>query len=417
MKQLRLSRLALALIAAVGLSAVPELTNFAGNAAYAQEAMRPEIGKHVQAAGDLLKAKKYKEALAKLRETDSISGKSASENLTIERMRAAVASAAGDNDTAIHAYEAVIATGKLSAADQLNYVKALAGAYYKAGNYAKTVQAITRFYADGGNDPAMRPFLIQSLYMSGDYARTLKEVQNDLNAEEKSGRTPSETTLQLYANAALKQNDKAGYSNALEKLLAYYPKKELWTDLLNRLPGKPGYSERLALDLYRLKLAVGQLSKASEFMEMSQLSLQAGMPAEAIKIIDQGYKAGALGTGSEAERHKRLRDLANKTRDDSAKSLAANEAEAEQNKDGTNMVNLGFAYVSAGQADKGLALMEKGIAKDNLKHPEDAKLHLGVAYLQAGKRANAIKALKSVQGKDGTADIAHYWIIYANQNK
>ncbi|WP_394781351.1 tetratricopeptide repeat protein [Undibacterium sp.] len=414
MKQFRLSRLAV-LLAVIGLSTVPELTGFVGNTAYAQEALRPEVGKNVQAAGEMFKAKKYKEALAKLRETDNISGKNANENFTIERMRAAVASAAGDNDAAIRAYEAVLATNKLSGPDHLTYLKALAGAYYKAGNYAKTVQTITRFNADGGSDPAMRPFLIQSLYMSGDYGRTLKEVQSDIASDEKSGRTPSETSLQLYANAALKQNDKAGYVGALEKLLNYYPKKELWADMLNRLPGKPGFSERLSLDLYRLKLAVGQLTKTNDFMEMSQLSLQAGYPTEAIKVIDQGYKSNALGTGTEAERHKRLRDLANKNLAESNKGLAAAETDAEQSKDGSGLVNLGYLYVVNGQADKGLAMMEKGIAKDNIKYPEDAKLHLGIAYLQAGKKANAIKTFKSVQGKDGAADLARYWIIYANQ--
>jgi hypothetical protein len=417
MKQNRLSKLALALITAIGLSAAPEMTHFAGNTAYADEAMRPEVGKHVKEASDLFKAKKYKDALAKLHETDSISGKTASETLTIERMRAAVASAAGDNDTAMRAYEAVIASGKLGASEQQTYLKALAGAYYKAGNYAKTVQTINRFYSEGGNDPAMRPFLVQSLYLSGDYAHTLKEVQADLAADEKAGRTPAETTLQLYANVALKQNDKAGYIASLEKLLAYYPKKELWTDLLNRLPSKPGFSDRLALDLYRLKFALGQLSKTSDYMEMSQLSLQAGLPAEAIKIIDQGYKSGALGTGAEAERHKRLRDLANKNLAEATKNLANTEKEAEASAEGNGLIDLGYAYVTSGQADKGLPLMEKGIAKDNLKHGDEARLHMGIAYLQAGKRANAIKTLKSVQGKDGTSDLAHYWIIYANQNK
>jgi len=43
-------------------------------------------------------------------------------------------------------------------------------------------------------------------------------------------------------------------------------------------------------------------------------------------------------------------------------------------------------------------------------------LHLGIAQLQAGKKAAAIKTLKTVQGNDGTADLARYWIIYANQS-
>ncbi|GAC1417821.1 MAG: hypothetical protein NVSMB6_20010 [Burkholderiaceae bacterium] len=59
-------------------------------------------------------------------------------------------------------------------------------------------------------------------------------------------------------------------------------------------------------------------------------------------------------------------------------------------------------------------MMEQGIARGGLKRPEDAKLHLGIAYLQAGKKAEAIKMLKTVQGGDGTADLARYWIILAN---
>ncbi|MCU6433943.1 hypothetical protein LPB67_09185 [Undibacterium sp. Jales W-56] len=415
MKQLRLSRLAV-LLAAIGFCAVPELTTIAGNTAHAQEAMRPEIGKVVQAAGELFKAKKYKDALAKIHETDSVGGKTVNENFTIERMRAAIASAAGDNDTVIRSYEAIISANKLPAGEQVKYIQGLASAYYKAGNYAKTVQWVKRYYSDGGSDPAMRPFLIQSMYMSGDYSGTMKEVRSDLAAEEKSGRAPSETSLQLYANAALKQNDKATYVAAIEKLLTYYPKKDYWLDLLNRIQSKPGYSERLSLYLYRLKFALGHITRTNDFMEMSQLSLQAGYPAEAIKIIEQGYKAGALGTGNEAERHKRLRDLANKNLAESKTNAAANEAEANQSKDGTGLVNLGYAYVTAGQTDKGLKMIEQGIAKGELKRPDDAKLLQGIALIEAGKKSNAIKVLKTVQGADGTADLARYWMIYANQS-
>ena len=62
-------------------------------------------------------------------------------------------------------------------------------------------------------------------------------------------------------------------------------------------------------------------------------------------------------------------------------------------------------------------MMEQGIAKGEIKYDDDATLHLGMAYLQAGKKASAVKILKSVQGKDGTADLARYWLIVGNQNK
>lgn len=416
MKPLRLSRLAV-IIAAIGFSAAPEMFNVAANTAFAQEAMRPEVGKIVQAASELYRAKKYKDALTKLHDTDSVAGKTLNENFTIERMRLSIASAAGDNDAVIRAAESVVGANKLSGKEQLQLIQVLANAYYKAGNYGKASSAYSRYFAEGGTDSSLRPYMIHAMSMGGDNAKAMREVKADLAADEKAGRTPSLANLEFYANAALKQNDKAGYASALEKLVSFHGKKEYWANLLNSVERKSGFSQRLSLDLLRLKLAVGQVTKTNDFMDMSQLSLQAGFPVEAIKIIDQGFKVGALGTGKETARHNRLRDLANKTLAETVKTQAANELEATKSRDGNALVNLGYAYVTAGQFDKGIAMMEQGIAKGEIKYDDDATLHLGMAYLQAGKKASAVKILKSVQGKDGTADLARYWLIVGNQNK
>src|SRR4029077_4760387 len=96
----------------------------------------------------------------------------------------------------------------------------------------------------------------------------------------------------------------------LDKLLTSYPKKEYWSILLGRLPRKSGFSDRFSLDLFRLRLATGNLTKADDFMEMTQLALQAGDPAEGKAVIEKGFAIGALGSGPEGERQKRLRDLA-----------------------------------------------------------------------------------------------------------
>jgi hypothetical protein len=416
MKPLRMSRLAV-IIAAIGFSAAPEMLNIAANTAFAQEAMRPEVGKIYQAANELYKAKKYKDALTKLHDADNVGGKSVNESFTIERMRLSISLAAGDNSSVIRSAESIIAANKLAGKDQLQMIQTLASAYSTAGNYSKAAQAYGRYFSEGGTDNSLRPFMVQAMSLSGDNAHAMKEIKADLAADEKAGRVSSQYNLELFANAALKQNDKVGYLNALEKLVSFYGKKEYWNNLVNNVERKPGFSQRLSLDLLRLKLAIGQVTKTNDFMEMSQLSLQAGFPVEAIKIIDQGFKSGALGTGNETARHNRLRDLANKTLAETVKTQAANETEAGKSRDGNALVNLGYAYVTAGQFDKGIAMMEQGIAKGEIKYEEDANLHLGMAYLQAGKKSNAIKILKSVQGKDGTGDLARYWLIFANQAK
>jgi hypothetical protein len=79
-------------------------------------------------------------------------------------------------------------------------------------------------------------------------------------------------------------------------------------------------------------------------------------------------------------------------------------------------VQVGSVQASAGQADSGVALITQGIAKGQLKRPEDAKLRLGLAQMQTGKnKAKAQQTLRSVQGTDGAADIGRYWAILAGQ--
>ena len=98
----RLSLAAIAVAAAFGLqtSSNGELS---WSPAHAQEAVRGEIGAPLQAARDLIKAKKYSEALARLREADAVPNRTANENFLLEQMRASAALSAGDNGQAIKA--------------------------------------------------------------------------------------------------------------------------------------------------------------------------------------------------------------------------------------------------------------------------------------------------------------------------
>lgn len=379
----------------------------------AQEAVRPEIGKPLQAAQELIKAHKYKEALAKIRDADAVSGKTANEVQTLERLRFVAASNAGNADDAAKALETLITAGKLPASDQQKFIQAVAVAYYRDKDYGKAIGWLRRYFKEGGNDGQMRTLLAQSYYLSGDHANVVRQLAADIAAEEKAGGKPEEEQLQMLGYSYNQLKDMDGYVRVLEKLVTYYPKPERWADLLARLQRKSGFAERLTLDVYRLKQANGNMNGAGEFMEMAQLALQAGYPAEAKKIVDEGYARNLLGSGAPAEvdRHKRLRDLIIRQLGEDQKNQARDEAQANTAKEGTALVNVGYNLVLNGQADKGLALMEKGIAKGSLKRPEDARLHLAQAYVLAGQKTKAEQVFKSIQGADGTADLAHLWLL------
>ncbi|MBK6982380.1 MAG: hypothetical protein IPH30_13365 [Betaproteobacteria bacterium] len=370
------------------------------------DTVRPEVGKPLQAAEALYKARKHRDALQKVDEADAVSGKTAYENYIIERTRGSIAAAAGDHTKAARAFEAVIATGRASGAEQLKLMQAVAGLHYHARDYAKAAQWAQRYQKDGGSDSSVRTVLIQSYFLLNDCASVSRAVGDGDN-----GRRSSEQELQILANCYSKQKDDSGYVSAIERLVTHYPKKEYWTDLLNRVQRKNGFSSRLSLDVYRLKLETGNLVSANDYLEMAQLSLQAGFPAEAKKVVDRGYSEKALGVGKEAERHQRLRDLVTKTLGESAKARARIENDALEDKSGDALVNVGYSYVMEGAPQKGLAFMERGIKRGGLRRADDAKLLLGVAQLKSGAKSRGLQTLKDIHGKDGTADLARLWIL------
>lgn len=380
----------------------------AGNAL--AQGVRAEVGRPLQQAGDLLRAGKAKEALAKVREAEAVGGKSAHEQLTIDRMKAAAAQRAGDMGTAIQALEAIHA--RVGGNEQGQIAEQLASAYAQQRNNAKATEWMNKAVAAGNNSATMRQLKEYLQGASGDYNAIAKDAGAQVQAAEAAGRKPDEGDLLRLADAQQRTGNMNGYVVTLEKLLAHYPKKDYWNAYLSRLPRKPGFADRFALDVLRLKLASGTLTKTEDFMEMAQLSMQQGLPSEARRIAEQGFKSGVLGTGAEAGRHQRLRDLAIKEESELRAKLETQAAEAETFKEGDALVKVGYSYVSLGEVDKGIALIQKGIAKGNLKRPEDAKLRLGLAQLQQPKTKQAgIQTLRSVKGNDGSQEIARLWTV------
>ena len=375
------------------------------------ESVRAEVGKPLQAAAALIKSGKFRDALNRLQEAEAVSGRTAYENYLIENMRVAAASGAGDADAMVKGFEGMKASGRVSQAEQLRIIESIAGTYLRNKDNAKALAWSQRYFKEGGNSASMKQVLQNAQFLSGDMASTIRDLTEEISADERAGRKPGLDRINLLYTAANRSKDAGAEAMALEKLLAYYPKKEYWADVLGRLQHKPSFSDRFALDVYRLKLATGNMKSANDYMEMAQLAVQAGYPSEGQSVVDKGFAAGVLGAGNDAARHKRLNDLMVKRVAEAKAAEAADEAQAMAAKDGNALVTMGLNYAFSKRAAKGVKLIEQGIAKGNLKRPEDAKLYLGLAQMQAGDMGRAQRAWQSVRGNDGAADLARLWVI------
>jgi tetratricopeptide (TPR) repeat protein len=186
----------------------------------------------------------------------------------------------------------------------------------------------------------------------------------------------------------------------------------LWSEVISRgILRRPGYNGQANdINLYRLAFSAEQKLQPDWYTDFATLLLTEGFPTEAKKVLDTGVSQGVL-TESKI---KALHDKANREAASDAKTIAGGESKAAASKSGAGLVNLGWAYVTMGQYDKGIGFIQQGIAKGGLKQQDEGKLRLGIAQFRGGHKDQAIATLQEIKAGGGLSDLAKYWILLIN---
>ncbi len=379
------------------------------------DALRPEVGRPLQQAQVALRKRQFPQAMAAVNAADAVRNKTPNEAYVVAQMRAAVAQSAGDVNGSISADDVLIASPRTAGAEKVRLLMAEAGLTYTAHDYPRAITALERYFKAGGNDASMHTLLIQSYYLQKDYPNAAKAQQRQIAMEEHAGQKPTENQLQLLAAVQQQSRDLDGFNATMVKLVQDYPKPDYWANLVHGLRTNPNIPERLQYDVSRIRLAVGLLTSTSDFMEMAESAVQIGFPVQAQKVMAAGYASGALGKDAGAPREARLKALIDQTAAAKKASLPQDQAAARAAPDGNALITVGYNTVDLGQPAAGLALMQEGIAKGQLVSLDDARLHLGLAQMDAGMKPAAIQTLRTVGGTDGAANLAQLWILQINR--
>jgi hypothetical protein len=384
----------------------------AASAAKPADTARAQVGTPLVAAEALAKQGKFTEALEKVQEAERVADQTPYERYTVARMKSAIAMSAGQTALGFDATEAAIAAGYGSRDEQRELMASLVHAAYAAKDYTRSLRWADRYLKEGGTRTDIEPLRMQSQYLSGDYAGAAASLLVRVKADEAAGQVTKERDLQLLLNAQRKSGDDAGGVKTVERLAKNYPKPVYWAELINTVDRKT-LSDRLFIDLFRLMRATGNLTGGQEAVWYAQVSLQAGLAAEALAVLDEAKAQGVLKAqdlkAAEPVRAKAARqaadDVANRKRD---------EAAARASKDGNALVIQGQGAVGEGRVAEGVAMIEQGFAKGGVRRPEENRLRLGEAQLMAGQRDAARKTFASVTGPEGLTELSRLWALLAS---
>jgi thioredoxin-like negative regulator of GroEL len=394
------------------------LNAVATSAAYAksEKQVSSKVGKPLQEAMTLAQSGKLKDAMAKVQEAAAVSGKTTFEEFKINEIMAFIAVKLGDYATAAKAYESTLQSGELPPEQAKERVNQLVKLYYQLNNYPKAIQYGSQYLKEGGNDTSIAVLVAQAYYQQKDYAHGAEAAQSLIRMANQSGQPVQEPWLQLLMNCQVNSGKEDEAVGTLEQLVAKYPNKQYWNQLLGYVQTHGGSSDRKNLEVYRLKLVNGLL-KDSEYVEMAQLSMALGFPGDAKNVLDKGFNEKILGVGPSKDRETRLLTLAQTNAAADQKSLPTFEKEAIAAASGDGDVKLGETFLSYGDYAKAMEAIKRGLKKGNVKSVDEANLQLGQALLGAKQTNEAINAFKAVPADSKLASITRLWFIYANGKK
>ena len=376
-----------------------------------------DLAKPLKAAQDALQAKKYPDALAKLKEAEGNPKKTPYDEHVINVLAGSAYAKTNDFPDAEKAFEAQANDGFTEASELPRIVKAVAQINYQLKNYDKAIEYGNRAIKNGAGDDEINVIVGQSYYLKGDYKGTLKFFQPVIDADIKAGRTPKDQQLQLVMSSCVKIEDADCTTKALEKLVTYYPKPDYWKDLLYTLQQDRSQtqSDKNTLQLFRLMSEVDVLARADDYTEMAQLAMEQGSPGEAQHILEKGFQKGIFADQRTKDKNQRLLDQAKKAAAADQASLPKIEKDADAAPTGDKDVGVGLAYLGYQQYDKASDLLSKGLSKGGVKSEPEAHLLLGIAQLKAGHKDDAVKSFHAVKGDPALERLANLWTLHAKQ--
>ncbi|HEY7378604.1 MAG TPA: tetratricopeptide repeat protein [Steroidobacteraceae bacterium] len=384
-------------------------------AAAQAETVSKEVGTFLKAAQEAIAKKRWDEAIGKLKQADAQPKKSAYEQYAINDLMAYALFNTRDKAGAAKYYEANLNSSQVPPAQVPARVKQLATLYFDLKNYPKAIEYGSRWAKNSPDESDAYLLVAQSYYQQKDCKNASRYMQQGMDAARKANQPIKQNWLDLKLFCMDQMGDTKGVADMRMQLVRQYPTREHWDALLTTLRQQQENDDTTTLNYFRLMLDLDVLKKPNDYKEMAEMDITAGVPGEALVVMNKGFASKILET-QDKERYTRLLNNARTQAQEVQKKLPQLEQDAKASKTADLDINLGMTYTGFAQYDKAVEALQRALTKNPGKRTDEAQIALGRAYLKLNQKDAARKAFKAVPNDSKLAQVAELYGIYASQS-
>src|SRR5262245_43559576 len=333
-----LNRIVLAVSLALGVTALGSALVLAPQAVQAQDKkdekkkegpkVSPKVAKPLKAAQEAMGKNDWDTALARTLEAKALPELTEQDKYQIEEFLSYIYLKKQDYKNAAVSYDATLASGLVPPEQLVERLKVATPLNFQIQNYPKAIEYGNRWIEAVGAPVADAESLVaQAYYIQDDYPNALKHAQAAIDAARAQGQPVKEPWLQIKLGAQNEADDMTAVAGTLAELVQEFPSHKYWEQLLAVTQQVEETDDRVTLNLYRLMLELDAMRRDTDYVEMAQLAIEAGVPGDAVKVLDKGFANKSLEKDDVPRRRALLKEAQTAAAADK-KSLASLEPEA-----------------------------------------------------------------------------------------
>jgi hypothetical protein len=333
------------------------------------------------------------------------------EKYFVARQRYQFARDTNDDAAQLAALEAIVASGGAQPAEAASANFNLGVKAFGASNWARAESAFTKAVELNPTDTdAMFNLAVTQIKLKKD-ADALTTLQRAIAGLKSAGKPVPEGYYKTALQTAFSARNPAAATLSSE-VYAAYPTAENWRNSLIVFRDTVRTDETANLDVLRLMRASKALGARAEYYDLAVSLSDAGLPAEAKAVLEEGKAAGVNPPIRESDSlyQRVMGTVGGKLAEDRA-SLPGLETRAASQATGRLAFRTADAYLGYGEYAKAAALYRTALSKGGADVDANlVNLHLGMALAMSGDKAGAEAALKAVAG--ARAGVAKQWLTW-----